>query len=217
VQLGIWKLEFAQMTKSTVQSPERAALVVVDVQRDFCPGGALPAPEGDRIVPAVNRHIAEARDLGLPVYASRDWHPPATRHFKAYGGEWPPHCVEGTEGARFHPALALPAEAIVISKGDDPERPGYSAFDGRTPDAKAFLNDLQERGIERLYIAGLTTEYCVKQTVLDALRAGLHVSVLLDAIAGINQHPGDADRSLLEMSGAGAQLTRSITGAPMHR
>jgi nicotinamidase/pyrazinamidase len=205
------------MTNLPTQSTDRAALVIVDVQRDFCPGGSLPARDGDRILPAINRHIAGARDLRLPVYASRDWHPTVTRHFKAYGGEWPPHCVEGTEGAEFHPALALPPDAIVISKGDDPERPGYSAFDGRTPDGRPFLTDLRERGIERLYIGGLTTEYCVKQTVLDARRAGLHVSVLLDAIAGINQHPGDADRSLIEMSGAGAQLTRSIANVPLHR
>jgi nicotinamidase/pyrazinamidase len=203
--------------KNSVQSPDQAALVVVDVQRDFCPGGALPARDGDRIVPAVNRHIAEACDLGMIVYASRDWHPSVTQHFRTYGGEWPPHCVEGTEGAQFHPALALPADAIVISKGDDPERPGYSAFDGRTPDGKPFVMDLRDRGIERLYIGGLTTEYCVKLTVLDARREGLHVSVLLDAIAGINQHPGDADRALIEMSGAGAQLTRSIAAAPLHR
>ena len=103
---------------------EKAALLIVDVQKDFCPGGALPAPGGDRIVPALNRHLAEARDREMLVYASRDWHPPVTSHFKQYGGEWPPHCVQGTGGAQFHPDLKLPADAIIVSKGDDPAKPG---------------------------------------------------------------------------------------------
>jgi nicotinamidase/pyrazinamidase len=188
------------------QSSGHTALMVVDVQRDFCPGGALPARSGDRILPAVNRYLAEARNLGMPVYASRDWHPSKTTHFKPYGGEWPPHCVQGTEGAQFHPRLALPPDAIVISKGDDPERPGYSAFDGRTADGHALLTDLRNRRIDSIYVAGLTTEYCVRQTVLDALRADLRVTVLTDAIAGIDAHPGDADRALTDMSDAGAEL-----------
>src|SRR5437879_6480527 len=110
------------------------ALLVVDVQRDFCPGGALPAAGCDRILPIINGYLAEAREQAMVVYASRDWHPAVTTHFKPYGGEWPPHCVQGSAGATFHPRLHLPASAIIISKGDDPERPGYSAFDGHTPD-----------------------------------------------------------------------------------
>src|SRR5689334_911914 len=111
----------------------RSALLVVDVQRDFCPGGALPAPTGHEIVPAVNRHIREAVAHGWTVYASRDWHPAVTTHFAQYGGPWPPHCVINTPGAEFHPDLHLPERAIVITKGGDPEKPGYSAFDGTTP------------------------------------------------------------------------------------
>jgi nicotinamidase/pyrazinamidase len=186
------------------------ALLVVDVQVDFCPGGALAAPDGHRIVPAVNRYLAEARRLGMPVYASRDWHPAETNHFKAYGGEWPPHCVQNTEGARFHPDLDLPPDAIVISKGEDPRHPGYSAFDGHTPDGRALLTDLRSRGIDIVYVAGLTAEYCVKQTALDALKAGVHAVALTDAIAGINARPGDADRALAEMKKAGAELATGL-------
>jgi len=185
----------------------RFALLVVDVQRDFCPGGALPAPGGDRIIPAINAYLTEAQELSVPIYASRDWHPAVTTHFKPYGGPWPPHCVQGSAGAEFHPDLELPPGAIVISKGEDPERPGYSAFDGHTADGQSFLDDLRHRRVDRLYITGLTTEYCVKQTALDALRAGLHVIILTDAIAGINVSAGDVDRAQSEMAHAGADLT----------
>jgi nicotinamidase/pyrazinamidase len=185
-------------------------LIVVDVQRDFCPGGALPAEGGNRILPALNRHIAEARAIGLPVYASRDWHPAVTTHFKPYGGEWPPHCVQDSTGAQFHPDLRLPEDAIVISKGEDPNRPGYSAFEGRTDQGTPLLADLQNRQIDWVFVAGLTTEYCVKQTVLDARRAGLRVSILMDAIGSIERHPGDADRAVADMANAGAELAHGI-------
>jgi nicotinamidase/pyrazinamidase len=189
---------------------QRHALLVVDVQVDFCPGGALPAQNGERIIPAVNRYLAEARGLGVPVYASRDWHPAVTTHFTAYGGEWPPHCVQNTHGAHFHPDLQLPPDTIVISKGQDPEHPGYSAFDGRTPDGRTLLSDLRGRGIHVVNVAGLTAEYCVKQTVLDALKAGLRTVVLSDAIAGINARPGDADRALADMKEAGADVAAGL-------
>lgn len=185
-------------------NPPRPALIVVDVQRDFCPGGALPAQGCTRILDAINRHVAEAHALGLPIYASRDWHPAVTSHFKPYGGEWPPHCVQGSPGAAFHPDLALPADAIIVSKGEDPAHPGYSAFDGHTPDRTPLGEDLRRRGVTRLYVAGLTTEYCVKQTVLDAIRGGLRAVVLTDAIAGIDAQPGDAARALSEMTAVGA-------------
>ncbi|MEO7273151.1 MAG: isochorismatase family protein [Vicinamibacterales bacterium] len=183
------------------------ALVVVDVQRDFCPGGALAAEGGERILPALNRHLAEAVARGLTVYATRDWHPETTSHFKAHGGEWPPHCVQGTPGAEFHPGLDLPAGAVVVSKGIDPDHPGYSAFDGRTPDGTRFVDDLRVRGVEQLLVAGIATDYCVKQTVLDARRSGIEATVLLDAVTGIDAHPGDVARALEEMSAAGARLT----------
>jgi nicotinamidase/pyrazinamidase len=188
----------------------RAALLIVDVQRDFCPGGALPAPAGDQIVPALNRYIADARAHGMPVYASRDWHPAITNHFKAYGGEWPPHCVQGSEGAAFHRALELPADAVVITKGDDPDRPGYSAFEGRTQGGVPLLDDLRQRHIDTLYVTGIATDYCVKASVLDARRAGIDVTVLTDAVAPIDARPGDADRAMAEMIAAGARPARGI-------
>jgi nicotinamidase/pyrazinamidase len=192
------------------------ALLVVDVQNDFCPGGALPAAEALQILPALNQHVAEAREQEIKVYASRDWHPEVTNHFKAYGGPWPPHCVQGSEGARFHPDLELPADAVVITKGDVSDRPGYSAFDGRTPQGKSLLEELRDRKIDRVCVAGLTAEYCVKQTVLDALKAGFDVTVLADAVAGINAAAGDADRALAEMADAGARVVRDAERVPQN-
>lgn len=183
---------------------KRSALLIVDVQKDFCPGGALPAPEGGRIVAPLNRYIDEAAAHGWPVYASRDWHPPVTRHFRAYGGEWPVHCVERTAGAAFHPDLRLPASAIVVSKGQHADRPGYSAFEGYTADGRTLADDLRARGIDHLYVGGIATDYCVRHSVLDARRAGLDVTVLGDAIAGVDVTPGDAARALDEMRAAGA-------------
>lgn len=186
---------------------KRSALLIVDVQKDFCPGGALAAPEGDRVVPPLNRYIDEAAAHGWPVYASRDWHPAVTRHFRQYGGEWPVHCVEETEGAAFHPDLRLPASAIVVSKGQSPEKPGYSAFEGHTPGGTTLLDDLRERRIDHLYVGGIATDYCVKHSVLDARHAGFDVTVLTDAIAGVDVTPGDSVRALEEMRAAGAQVT----------
>jgi nicotinamidase/pyrazinamidase len=194
----------------TPHDAARSALVVVDVQRDFCPGGALAAPGGARIVPAINRYLAEAHAAGVPVYATRDWHPEVTSHFTAYGGEWPVHCVQGTAGAEFHPDLALPSDAIVVSKGDDPGRPGYSAFEGRTPDGTTFHDDVRRRGIDRLYVAGIATDYCVKQTVLDARAAGLRVTVLTDAITGIDASAGDVERAVSDMKAAGAGFETAL-------
>jgi nicotinamidase/pyrazinamidase len=200
------------MTAPRTRDGENRALLVIDVQQDFCPGGALPAPGCERIVPVINEYLAEAQALAMPIYASRDWHPAVTTHFKPYGGRWPPHCVQGSVGAEFHPRLELPVDAIVISKGEDPDRSGYSALDGHTPDGQPFLSDMRHRRVDHLYVAGLTTEYCVKQTTLDALRAGLQVAVLTDAIAGIDA--GDAARALSEMAHAGAGLTTGL--APAH-
>jgi len=188
---------------------ERAALLVIDVQRDFCPGGALAVPRGDAVVPVLNRCIESAVRHGVPIYASRDWHPAVTNHFKAYGGDWPPHCVQQTEGAQFHPELRLPASATLITKGDEPDTSGYSAFDGHTSTGRTLADDLRARGIDRLYVGGLATDYCVRASVLAARGEGFGVAVLRDAVAAIDVHPGDADRAVTEMRQAGAELTSS--------
>ena len=183
------------------------ALLVVDVQNDFCPGGALPVPGGDRVVPALNRHMAEADARGWPVYASRDWHPAATRHFAPHG-EWPPHCVQNTEGAGFHRDLRLPDSAIIVSKGQAVDSHGYSALEGNTPDGRTLLAELTERRIDHLYVGGLATDYCVKHSVLDAVRAGLKVTVLADSIAGVDVTPGDSAHAIAEMQAAGAEVAK---------
>ncbi len=192
---------------------EHSALIVVDVQRDFCPGGTLPASGCDRIIPALNQYLADAHALGMTLYASRDWHPEATTHFAAYGGRWPPHCVQGTPGAQFHPALQLPAATVVVTKGDDPGENGYSAFDGHTPDGRSLLDDLRTRGVTTLFVGGLATEYCVRQTAMDALHAGLRVNVLIDAVAGIEAQPGDTDQTLRELRAAGAVVSAGLPSA----
>jgi nicotinamidase/pyrazinamidase len=189
----------------------RPALLVVDVQNDFCPGGALAVHEGDRVVPALNRHLATAVARGWPIYASRDWHPAVTRHFKAGGGPWPPHCVQESDGARFHHALQLPASTTVVTKGQDPVDAGYSAFQGVTPSGETLLDDLRAHGVTHLYVGGLATDYCVRASVLDALRAGLQVTLLSDAIAGVNVQPGDSERAIAEMRGAGAGVSNNLS------
>jgi len=184
----------------------RSALLVVDVQNDFCTGGALAVPGSEAVVAALNRHIVDAVARGMPVYASRDWHPATTSHFQPFGGVWPIHCVQDSEGARFHPDLTLPPTAIVVSKGEESERPGYSALEGRTPDGTPFLTDVQNRGIARLYVGGLATDYCVKHSVLDALSSGLQVIVLEDAVAGVDVHAGDSSRAMADMREKGAAV-----------
>ncbi|MBI2354214.1 MAG: bifunctional nicotinamidase/pyrazinamidase [Deltaproteobacteria bacterium] len=183
-----------------------AALLIVDLQNDFCPGGALPVPEGDLVVEPLNRAAQCFAAAGLPVVASRDWHPPVTRHFREYGGLWPPHCVQGSEGAAFHPALRLPEGSVVISKGSDPERDSYSAFEAATVEGRSLEEFLTSKGVRHLYVGGLATDYCVRSSVLDALRAGFAVTVLTDAVAGVEVAPGDSAKALEEMRQTGAQF-----------
>lgn len=182
----------------------RSALVVVDVQNDFCPGGALPVPEGDRVVPILNRYIGQFEQAALPIFASRDWHPAKTKHFKAFGGLWPPHCVQNTPGAAFHSDLKLPPTVTVVSKGMDPEQDSYSCFQAQSSDGTPFEKLLRSRGIAHLYVAGLATDYCVRASVLDALRAGFQVTLLEDATRGVEVQPGDSEQAIEEMTRAGA-------------
>lgn len=188
--------------------PARDALVIVDVQNDFCPGGALGVPGGDAVVPVLNRYAERFAAAGAPVFASRDWHPAKTSHFKAYGGVWPPHCVQGTPGAEFHPQLVLPPGAAVVSKGMDPSEDAYSCFQAETDDGMPFLATLGELGVGRVFVGGLATDYCVKSTVVDGVREGFEMVVLADAIAAVDLTPGDGAKALDEMRAAGALLIR---------
>jgi nicotinamidase/pyrazinamidase len=183
----------------------KIALLVVDVQNDFCPGGALAVPEGDAVLAPLNARIAEMRAAGAPVYASRDWHPPTTAHFAPLG-PWPPHCVANTAGAAFHRALQLPPDTVVITKGNASGSDGYSAFEGRTAAGTMLADDLRARGVSHLVVGGLATDYCVRASVLDARRLGFDVTVLHDAIRGVDVHPGDSERALEEMRAAGAEV-----------
>ena len=180
------------------------ALVIVDVQNDFCPGGALAVPGGDRVAAPLGELAARFVAAGLPVFASRDWHPPDTSHFQPFGGLWPVHCVRDTPGAAFHPDLHLPPAAVIVSKGMDPNADGYSAFDAVSEDGFGLADQLAALGIAHLCVGGLATDYCVKATVLDALERGFAVSLLIDAVAGVNVNPGDADRAIEAMRAAGA-------------
>ena len=181
--------------------PRTDALVLVDMQNDFCPGGALPVPEGDRVVPVLNT-LLDHREL-LAV-ATRDWHPPDHSSFATQGGPWPVHCVAGTPGAEFHPGLHrqrlahMVSIGATVSKATAREQEAYSGFQGT--DLTAFLRG---RGIRRLVVGGLATDYCVKATALDARKEGFEVFLLTDAIRAVNVQPGDGDRAIAEMVAAG--------------
>jgi nicotinamidase/pyrazinamidase len=190
------------------------ALIIVDVQNDFCPGGALPVSGGDEVVPVLNRYIDNFTKAGLAVFATRDWHPERTIHFNTNGGPWPPHCIQGTEGAKFHTRLAVGNNVIIVSKGMSPDADSYSGFQAVNGDGVKLGNLLRERGVERIFVGGLATDYCVKQTVLDGLKEGFKVVLLEDAIRGVNLKPDDAERAIEEMVGAGAEKSdeRQLTG-----
>lgn len=172
------------------------ALIVVDVQNDFCPGGALAVPNGEEVVPVINREIETgAFDY---VYASRDWHPEDTEHFD----KWPVHCVRGTTGAEFHPDLNLPKNVIVVTKGESRRDDGYSAFEGRTHNGYSLIDSLVNRHVQFVYVVGLATDYCVKATVLDSLKHGFDTFVIPDAVRGLD----NAEEAIFDMKEEGAKL-----------
>lgn len=188
--------------RSPIPVPDAASvLLVTDVQNDFCPGGALGIPGGDAIIPRINAYVRYFQQAGASVIASRDWHPAGHCSFKDQGGPWPPHCIQGSWGSQFHPDLVLGTGVGIVSKATDPRREAYSAFEGTTLEER-----LQDLGSRTLYITGLATDYCVKNTVLDARRLGFQVVVLEDAVCGIDLEPGDSSRALDEMRQVGALL-----------
>jgi nicotinamidase/pyrazinamidase len=174
-------------------------LIIVDVQNDFTPGGALAVPHGDEVLQRINA-LAESGDYEL-VVATRDWHPPDHGSFTEQGGPWPVHCVQDTDGAELHPGLERSRIDVVVDKGQAPGTEGYSAFDGTQ------LGELlREREIDQVTVVGLATDYCVKNTALDALRDGFHVTVDSTAVRGVDVQPGDSERALDELREAGASI-----------
>lgn len=179
------------------------ALIVVDVQNDFLPGGSLAVPHGDGVVPVLNRYISAFQARGLPIFATRDWHPVNHCSFRQQGGPWPPHCIAGTPGAAFSPRLDVPDNVHVISKATTPEKDAYSGFDGTE------LDDLlRASGVRRVFVGGLATDYCVLNTVKDARRHNYETYLLEDAVRAVNVNPLDGRLALEEMACLGARLIR---------
>ncbi len=177
---------------------EGDALIMVDVQNDFCPGGSLAVPRGDEVVEPLNRAARKFRH----VVATQDWHPPGHASFQESGGPWPPHCVQGTRGAELHPGLDRGPIEKLVRKGDDPAKDAYSGFDGTD-----LAEWLRSQGVKRVFVGGLATDYCVRATALDARKEGFEVVVLTDAVRAVDVNPGDGEKALEEMREAGAILT----------
>ncbi|MGO9644198.1 MAG: nicotinamidase [Candidatus Bathyarchaeia archaeon] len=181
-----------------IRISEKTALVVVDVQNDFCPGGALAVPEGDRVVPVLNEYVKMFRAAGAPIIFTRDWHPFDHSSFKSQGGPWPNHCIQNSDGAKFYPSLVVPPEAEVVSKADKRDET-YSFFQGT-----GIADTLRRRGIKTLLVGGLATDYCVKETVLDGLEEGFEVYYLDDASRGVNVNAADSEKAVEIMLARGA-------------
>jgi len=192
-----------QMNSEDVRLKEGDALVLVDVQNDFLPGGNLEVQQGDEVVHVFNKYIKGFQSKNLPIYATRDWHPTGHSSFQEKGGPWPVHCVKNSEGAEFPPDLHLPATAVIISTATEIEKEAYSGFEGTDLDER-----LRSDGIGRLLIGGMATDYCVLNTVKDALKLGYKVFLLQDAIRAVNVNPGDGEKAIKEMTDSGAILIR---------
>lgn len=176
------------------------ALIVVDVQVDFLPGGALAVPHGDKVIPVLNRYIKLFSETGMPIFFTRDWHPLGHLSFKDNGGIWPSHCVAESPGALFSPELKVPFEhKYIVSKGIKHEFDAYSGFQDTQ-----LLALMQERGIRRVFVGGLATEYCVKNTIEGAINLGFSTVLLLDAVQGIEQAPGDCAKVVDQLLRRGA-------------
>lgn len=177
----------------------RDALIIVDMQNDFMPGGTLPVPNALSIIPTINSYIEVFVKNRATIIATRDWHPPNHISFKNRGGPWPPHCVQGTKGAEFHSGLRLPLNLVVVSKAFNEDIEAYSGFEGTELDQL-----LRSKNIKRVFVCGVATDYCVKATVLDAIRLGYVTFVLSDAIKGVDIPKGSVDKAVDEMLNEGA-------------
>ncbi len=174
------------------------ALIIVDMQNDFMPGGALPVPNALTIISAINKYIELFEKSNALIVATRDWHPPNHISFNTRGGPWPPHCIQNTWGAEFHKDLKLPRNTIVISKAFKEDKEAYSGFEDTELD-----NTLKSRNIKRLFIAGVATEYCVKATAEDGVKLGYQVFLLEDAIKGIDSPPGSEEKAIEDLMNKG--------------
>ncbi len=194
-----------QPNRATVPPPDRTSvLLLVHLQNDFCPGGALPVPEGDHVIPIANAWIRVFAGQGYGLVATRDWHPSNHCSFQEQGGPWPPHCVQGSLGAQLHPDLHMPPGTLIVSGATRPKQDASSGFDGTTLDER-----LEDLGTQALYVVGLATDYGVKHTVLEACRRGFRVVVLRDGVRGFDVESGDSDRALAAMQEAGAVVAHS--------
>jgi len=197
----------ADQTSKTVHIREGDALIVVDVQNDFVPGGTLAVPEGDQVIDPLNRAIRVFQARSIPIFLTRDWHPGNHSSFSASGGPWPPHCVQDTRGAQFVSGLTVDADTTIITKGDVVEPDQYSGFQGVDDSGETLDTCLKNRGITRLFIGGLATDYCVLNTVMDGLKLGYEVYLLTDGIRAVNIRPFDGERAIEQMKDNGATLT----------
>lgn len=179
----------------------KSALLLVDIQNDFCPGGALAVPHGDEVIPVANTLIERFQEKGLPILFTRDWHPANHCSFQENGGPWPPHCVAGTAGAEFHSGLKLPPNAAIYSKATQTDKEQYSDFEGTR-----LANRLNSLNVDHILVAGLATDYCVKANVLDAIAAGFEVTVASDGIRAVDVNPGDGAKAIEEMRHCGARF-----------
>ncbi len=195
------------MAENKEYSPSKGdALIIIDVQNDFLPGGSLAVPDGDKVVAPLNQYIKIFKKASLPIIASRDWHPANHCSFADQGGDWPPHCIADTSGAAFAKELLLPAAVPIISKAISPEKDSYSDFEDTDLDEQ-----LRSLGVHRLFIGGIATDYCVLSTVLDGLQNGYSVFLLTDASRAVDVQPGDGDRAIEKMKRKGAvPLTYSM-------
>jgi nicotinamidase/pyrazinamidase len=182
------------------------ALLLVDPQNDFCPGGSLPVAEGDQVMPVLSAWAEAAEMAGVPVFVSRDWHPRRTTHFKEFGGVWPPHCVQDTWGAEFHADLRLPRSARIVSKGMGETEDAYSAFQARDDSETPLATLLREAGVGHLYVMGLATDYCVQASALGGLESGLRVTVVARGIRAVNVQAQDGEEAVGRMRAAGVRV-----------
>lgn len=190
------------MTKPLQALQPGDALIIVDVQNDFCPGGALPIEEGDEVVPVLNRWIEAAEAKGVPVYASRDWHPVGHPSFDTEGGPWPPHCIQDTPGAAFRPDLRLPGDVVKVTKGVRFDQDQNSAFD-----QTGLAEHLRKAGVNRIWVGGLAKDVCVLATVLDGCGSGLEVRVIRDATRAVTPAGGDQAEDKMRHAGASMEVT----------